>query len=640
MMHRTLYFIFFFSTLCHAQVQNLKEVVLKAQRIQSSIRPMSQTDIAQDSLLLKQEIGELIQYVPSLFVSSQQNFSQDTRISIRGFGTRATFGIRGIKVLWDGIPITTPDGQTQLDHIPLSSIGTIEVLRGVSSGLYGNASGGVITLKSTQINNEQTLTATFGDFGTQHLVGSYGFKNEKNLFRVVLEHKKNNGYRHWSGYENSLLALSNTFLSNNGNKLSVDYSYFNSPIALDAGGLTAAEVKENRSQARQRNLNYKAGEKVKQHQFTTRWQSKKWTAYGFFTKRNLDVKLPFEFGGQINLKRSYYGLGIQKDGRKKQWLWQYGAEAAAQRDGRNRFKNILGERGTATLDQSERFYTLGVYGIVELALSDWRFRASLRADTHYIKLVDFMGTNSDKKNLSAYSPHVAAFYSFSPTLSSYIRWGTGFETPSLNELSSNPTGETGFNNVLRPQQSQEIEVGIQLKTKISDASLTVFTTTTQDEILSYELSAFPGQDFFRNIGRVDRKGIEATANLLIDETTTLKLNYSHGTYKTQDGNDLPNVPGIQFNAGLNHLFGKTNVSLNIRHVGKRYADSKNLVEVPRFWAIDLYSQSKWGITTWTLGICNITNANYYDNIRINAFGGRYYEPASMRQTFARVQVQL
>ena len=193
MMHRTLYFIFFFSTLCHAQVQNLKEVVLKAQRIQSSIRPMSQTDIAQDSLLLKQEIGELIQYVPSLFVSSQQNFSQDTRISIRGFGTRATFGIRGIKVLWDGIPITTPDGQTQLDHIPLSSIGTIEVLRGISSGLYGNASGGVITLKSTQINNEQTLTATFGDFGTQHLVGSYGLKNEKNLFRVVLEQKKHNG---------------------------------------------------------------------------------------------------------------------------------------------------------------------------------------------------------------------------------------------------------------------------------------------------------------------------------------------------------------------------------------------------------------------------------------------------------------
>ena len=107
------------SALSHAQVQQLAEVILRAQRIQSSIQPISQTDIAQDSLLLKQDIGELLQGVPSLFVSSQQNFSQDTRISIRGFGTRATFGIRGIKVLWDGIPMTTPDGQTQLDHIPL-----------------------------------------------------------------------------------------------------------------------------------------------------------------------------------------------------------------------------------------------------------------------------------------------------------------------------------------------------------------------------------------------------------------------------------------------------------------------------------------------------------------------------------------
>ena len=90
------------SALSHAQVQQLAEVILRAQRIQSSIQPISQTDIAQDSLLLKQDIGELLQGVPSLFVSSQQNFSQDTRISIRGFGTRATFGIRGIKVLWDG----------------------------------------------------------------------------------------------------------------------------------------------------------------------------------------------------------------------------------------------------------------------------------------------------------------------------------------------------------------------------------------------------------------------------------------------------------------------------------------------------------------------------------------------------------
>ena len=628
------------SALSHAQVQQLAEVILRAQRIQSSIQPISQTDIAQDSLLLKQDIGELLQGVPSLFVSSQQNFSQDTRISIRGFGTRATFGIRGIKILWDGIPMTTPDGQTQLDHIPLSSLGTIEVIRGVSSGLYGNASGGVIMLKSSPIKINKTLTATYGDFGSQHLVGSYGSKNEKNLFRAVAEHKKYLGYRHWSGYENSLINLSNTFINTNGDKLTVTYNYFNSPLALDAGGLTAAEVRENRSQARQRNLDYKAGEKVKQHQLTARWQNKKWTTYGFLAKRNLAAKLPFEFGGQIDLGRSYYGFGMQKDGRSKQWLWQYGVEAAAQRDGRKRFKNILGEKGAITLDQSERFYTLGVYGIVELTLRDWRLRGSLRADTHRIQLADYIGSNSGKKRLTAYSPSLAAFYSRSPSFSSYIRWGTGFETPSLNELSANPTGETGFNDTLTPQKSQEIEVGMLLKTKKIDASLVLYTTTTQDEILSYELSTFPGQDFFRNIGRVDRKGIEATANLRMAKTATLKLNYSHGTFKTQDGNDLPNVPKSQFSTGLNHLFGMTTVACNVRHVGKRYADSKNRVEVPKFWTADLYAQRKWGLITWTVGIRNIANTSYYDNIRINAFGGRYFEPAAMRQAFARVQVQL
>ena len=629
-----------FSALSHAQVQQLAEVILRAQRIQSSIQPISQTDIAQDSLLLKQDIGELLQGVPSLFVSSQQNFSQDTRISIRGFGTRATFGIRGIKVLWDGIPMTTPDGQTQLDHIPLSSLGAIEVIRGVSSGLYGNASGGVIMLKSSPIKTKKTLTATYGDFGNQHLVGSYDSKNEKNLFRAVVEHKKYYGYRHWSGYENSLINLSNTFINTNGAKLTIAYNYFNSPLALDAGGLTASEVRENRSQARQRNLDYKASEKVKQHQFTARWIRKKWTTYGFFARRNLDAKLPFEYGGQIDLGRSHYGFGIQKDGRIEQWLWQYGVEAAAQRDKRKRFKNILGEKGVTTLDQGERFYTLGAYGIVELTLRNWRLRASLRADTHRIQLADFMGSNSDKKNLTAYSPSLAAFYSFSSNFSSYIRWGTGFETPSLNELSANPTGETGFNDKLTPQKSQEVELGMLLKAKKIDASLVLFTTTTLDEILSYELSAFPGQDFFRNIGRVDRKGIEATANLHMTKAATLKLNYSYGTFKTQNGNDLPNVPKNQASAALNHLFGMTTVALNVRHVGKRYADSKNLVEIPKFWTADLYAQRIWGITTWTIGIRNVANANYADNIRINAFGERYFEPAAMRQAFARVQVQL
>ena len=133
------YFFLIISLSSLSQVQNLSEVVVSAQIINSLYTPLSLSKIKNDSINknLTTDIGNKLKNVPSLFVSSQQNYSQDTRISIRGFGTRAPFGIRGIKILLDGIPITTPDGQSQLDHIPQSIIGDIEVIRGISSGLYG-----------------------------------------------------------------------------------------------------------------------------------------------------------------------------------------------------------------------------------------------------------------------------------------------------------------------------------------------------------------------------------------------------------------------------------------------------------------------------------------------------------------------
>lgn len=194
-----------FSFIVQGQIQQLNEVVLSAQRLKSDIQLLS-ASIVSDTLNLNimQEVGGLMQQIPSLFVSSQQNFTQDTRISIRGFGARATFGIRGIKVLLDGIPITTPDGQTQLDHIPLSQIGAIEVIRGLSSGLYGNASGGVISLQSRPITTASNIAITLGDFQSQLLTATWSKAQEKNRFRAIVTHQKQKGYRQWSAYENTL----------------------------------------------------------------------------------------------------------------------------------------------------------------------------------------------------------------------------------------------------------------------------------------------------------------------------------------------------------------------------------------------------------------------------------------------------
>ena len=630
-----------FGLAANSQVQQLDEVVLRAQRIKSDIQPLSATIISDTlSLTTTQEVGGFLQQIPSLFVSSQQNFTQDTRVSIRGFGARATFGIRGIKVLLDGIPITTPDGQTQLDHIPLPQIGAIEVLRGLSSGLYGNASGGVISLQSAPIISTANMAVTLGDFQLQSLTATWGKAQEKNRFRAIVTHQKQEGYRQWSAYENTLLSLSNETDFTNGNSLKVDYSFFLSPFANDPGGLTLKQVSQNPKQAREANLIYTAGEQVQQHQISARFKTKNWLSYAFYTRRALDARLPFEYGGQIDLGRDYFGLGLQTSGNKNNWLWQYGFESAAQHDARFRFKNDMGVKGGKTLHQNERFYNIGTYGIVEYACVDWRFRTALRADIHQIGLTDFLGTNAGKKNVAALSPMVAVYRKLSSEFSSHLRWGTGFETPSLNELSANPSGETGFNSSLKPQKSNETELGVSFRKKKFNAFLTLFYTETKNEISPYELEAFQGQNFYRNIGRTFRKGVELEGNWQFTTSANVAFSYSHGQYQTEAKKELPNVPKNQFATTLRQQLGKTKLSIQARHIGNRYADSDNTVRVPQFWTADVVLQRKWQNSLISLGVNNIVNSSFFDNIRINAFGGRYYEPAAKRQAFIRMLISI
>jgi iron complex outermembrane receptor protein len=631
----------FIGFLAQSQVQQLDEVVLRAQRINSPIQPLSTTLISDSlQLLLQQDIGERLYAVPSLFVSSQQNFTQDTRISIRGFGARAAFGIRGIKILLDGIPITTPDGQTQMDHIPLSQLGTIEVLRGLSGGLYGNASGGVVLLKSKPITSQKNLSLTFADFASRTVMATFSDVSEQSRFRAIVEHKTQRGYRMWSAYENTLVSLSNAVALGNNKSLTLDYTFFNSPNAQDAGGLTLGEVTQNRRKARQANIDYSAGEKVMQHTLSARWKTGNWASYVFYTHRQLDACLPFTYGGQIDLGRHYFGLGAQQDGSKNNWKWHYGIESSAQLDARKRFKNNLGIKGVQTLHQNEHFYSLGSFGILEKQVGAWHVRGALRVDIHQISLNDFVRATSDKSTLSALSPNIAFHREFSRFFSGYLRWGTGFETPSLNELSANPTGETGLNTALKPQQSEAVEIGFRFDKKIVHLGLTLFHTTTYNEIVPYEIAVFPGQTFYANVGQTLRKGIELENRLALTPQTTVTMAMSRGSYTTNTKKALPNVPQNQFSSGIQHRLKKGVFILNLRHVGERFADNENAIRVPSFWTSDVSFQRHWKGVRATFGVTNVANARYFDNIRSNAFGGRYYEPAAERQAYFRVVVSL
>ncbi len=139
-----------------------------------------------------------------------------------------------------------------------------------------------------------------------------------------------------------------------------------------------------------------------------------------------------------------------------------------------------------------------------------------------------------------------------------------------------------------------------------DGTLTLFTTKTQDEILPYELDAFPGQNFYRNIGEVNRKGIEITTVIKMTKATSANLAYTYGTFTARDDKELPNVPNQQFSMGLIHLFGATRLAVDIRHIGKRFANSNNTVEIPKFWTLDMYAQRRFGQVTGSAGITNLT----------------------------------
>ena len=614
-----------------SQVQNLSEVVVSAQIINSLYTPLSLSKIKNDSIKknLTTDIGNKLKNVPSLFVSSQQNYSQDTRISIRGFGTRAPFGIRGIKILLDGIPITTPDGQSQLDHIPQSIIGDIEVIRGISSGLYGNASGGVIMIKSIPLKKRFYNSISFADFNTKQIDLLIDNQSENGQVRFGFEHKKSLGYRKWSGHENSILYLSGKKIIFNDKTIKFNYSLFNSPFAADAGSLTLEEVFENRRQGRLRNINYKAGEKINQHHFSSSLNYKNTKTYLFYSKRKLDASLPFNYGGQIDLNRDFFGLGFQKKSIYKNLNFHYGIDLQGQEDLRKRFRNIEGVRGEMTLNQNESFYTSGFFAIIEKKISNIIARVSFRQDFHKIKFDDFNNGGNGEKDISIFSPNLSLNYNISNSTSTYVRFGTGFETPSLNELSANPNRESGFNNELKSQNTKEIEFGLKTKTKKFKSSFVLFSSRTTNEILPYEIDDYPGQNFYSNTGKVNRKGLEIEGEYNFGFSQIL-FSYNLGKYKTHEKFNLPNVPSQKLGMIFNTKFKKVNLSFFANYVGKRYADNLNKVVIDEFTTANVNLSYLWDNFSINLDIINLTNVKYYDNIRINAFGGRYYEPAPKR----------
>ena len=599
-------------------------------------------------------LQEYLTAIPGVFTLNSSNYAQDLRISIRGFGARAGFGIRGIKLVVDGIPETTPDGQGQLDNLPLSLIREISVIRGPSALRYGNASGGVIAINTLLPGGERlnSVSVLTGGFGQRQVSLTNGFGDDTNSYLLHFTSQKIKGFREYSAVENNLFNFRSSHQLSDKAKLNLQLNHVSSPIAQDPGGLNLEDFQSNPFAARGLNVSYNAGERLTHSKVGVSLISKVsakmvLNGYGFYSGRDFDAFLPFENGGVVDLNRSYGGQGSSITYDAGDWNFQLGYDWASQNDHRQRYENLEGAIGAKTLNQNEIFKALGGYLITQWQKNQWTVSGGVRYDRNTLTVQDqFLsnGDSSDEMNLSAFSPQLGISYQIS-TVSLFGGYSSGYETPTLSELSATIDGKSGFNKDLDIQQAQQFELGMRYLSKKLQGSLVWYNIATQNDILPYESASFPSQTLYQNIGETRRTGVEWEVNYQPMPHLSIQANYNraNNTFENETfkGNKLP---GIAKNFGSvsirKELNEKLVVTLKRIYRGTLFANNDNSVELPKI-SID-HLEMMWITKRGVLsgGIQNLFNKTYSDNVRINAFGGRFYEAALPRQVFMRIQTKL
>ena len=627
---------------------NLDEVVLKSSLINEKNPALTVTEISyRENKIKPVNFQDAIDFSAGLWITNSENQAQDNRMSIRGFGARSAFGIRGIKIILDGIPLTTPDGQSQVDNIPYDLIKSIEVLKSLSSTRFGNASGGVVTINTfSELTDKASIATSFGSYGNKKIQGTYSRSKGSSSTIINVSQAESDGYRDHSSYLNKSVFFKHT---KDFEKLKVKFNllFFDSPYAFDPGGLTIDSVDENRSQARDRNILYNSQESVRQLQtgLVLDWDTKIGQVHSnlYYSYRDFTGLLPFTGGGYVDLNRNFSGAEFSLKNGSENIEWMIGTSIQNQSDDRKRFENNEGEKGVKVLDQIESFNSFGVFALSSYNKSKYSIQAGLRYDSHEISLDDNMiGVGVDQqyvdysKSLSAFSPNLGFIYSLNKNRELYINYGFAYETPSLSELSANPNG-TGFNLDLSPMSSSGFDIGFRKRSQDLSYSITAFYIDTKDEIVRYELEDFEGMNFYRNLGTSKRVGAELEATYNLGKPGILRATYTRAKYEFKNqgvSGDLAGIPKSNFLFEWQYAQKDFDIKVDFKYVNSLFADNSNEVKVPSYMLSNISFKNKLSLKEFSfdigLHIRNLFEEKYYDNIRTNAFGNRFYEPASLR----------
>lgn len=615
-------------------------------------------------------LAESLVAIPGVVTLGDANFSQDLRISIRGFGARAGFGIRGIKLLLDGIPESAPDGQGQVDNLDPAMISRLEVLRGASGGLWGNASGGVVSLGTEPVPVEAGGFAegrlAAGSFGLSQVHIKAGRRWEKVGFVAGLTRQAIDGFRDHAAMRNTMAHTKIAWLPDSSAAWTLLLNYSDSPRADDPGALDAAQADANPQSANAANLKFNAGESLRQGRAAL-LHEKKWGGRhilrlrAYASGRDFENRLPFLNGGQVTFQRFFAGGGAQYEwsARTAPLRLTAGVDYDRQADHRRRYQNIDGQRGDRNLDQTETFAGTGAYILGRWSpLNRLTLSGGLRLDAVLLRVADRFEADGDQSGRELFrqaSPWAGFLLRLNPQLRFFANGTTNFETPTLSELSNNPAGTGGFSADLVPQRTFSVEAGLRGRHKRGrfDWELALFHAVTRDELTPFEIAGQPGRTYYRNAGRVVRQGAEAGLNWFPARGLAILLTYAWSDFYFERfntpsgdfaGKQLPLLPRHLGHAELRwyHRSGLF-VFSGVRFSGDFFADDNNTASV-KGWAL-LKGRAGWrhrfGASTLEvfLGSDNAADAGWYNSVRANAAGGRYFEPGAGRSWLSGVSLR-
>jgi iron complex outermembrane recepter protein len=606
-------------------------------------------------------LGEVLDGVPGLLARNRSNFAQDLRLSVRGFGARGAFGIRGLTIVLDGIPLTMPDGQAQIDIVDPDLLSRVEVLRGPAGALYGNGAGGVIVLESAGGATRPGVDASVqvGAYATRKLIARAGERTGPVTWAAAVSRLDSDGYRDRSRVEQTLVNANASWRIASSADLRLSATYLDSPVAQDSGGLTRDEMRSDPSLAAPNNVMFRTGESVREPTVGATLKVRLSPDDVVEGNAHLDARdftgsVPFRIveldhlagGGGARYRSTHPVAGLPA-------RLTAGVEAQRMRDERVNFDNADGAAmGDAILRQDERVQTVAAFAQAYVAPRRWLgLLAGARYDHLRFEVTDRLGDQSGSRGFDTVSTMAGAIASPDPDLDLdiYTNFGQSVESPTTTELAVRPGGAAGLNPDLDLQHATSLEVGMRGGHGPVTGELAAFHMWLRDELVPFE-DPVTQQTYYRNAGRSHRTGAEAAANVALRQGLALRVAYTWLRARFDDyapmemdfaGNAVPGIAPHQLDATLSwrHERGPF-ASVEASYLRRMFVDDANtaLALAPGHVLVEVGAGYR-GCTgplryQVNVGVANLLDQVYVDNLRLNGAGGRYFEPGMPRRFFA------